>query len=289
MYNTLGDVMKNIRMIILAIVSILCVGALVYFIGFFGDAKNEDSSIVSQKLSSYEIVFDTDTLEYDKNTDLMNGVSAMGENGEDLTQYVTVSCKPTKNISIKELTYSINKAGYDINNFTRKLVVNGAYEGPSIAIEDGNIKIALNEINQLSSIVSRSGAIDSDDGFGRKCAITATFNGDVMGVGEYVATVTAENILGDTKSAKIGVTVVESNSSIIKLSASSITLNIGDTFVPQDYVVEAESKEYGDIKAGVVCDSDVDTTKAGHYTATYIIKGVPELENEKATLYVTVK
>lgn len=281
--------MKNIRIIILAIISILCVGVLVYFIGFFGDAKNNDATITSQSKMEYEISFDTDTLNFKKGTDLMNGVSAKGMNGEDLTKYVTVSCKPTNNISVKELTYSINKSGYEIKDYTRRLVIDGAYNGPSISIEEGNIEIPINEINQLSSIVSRSGAIDSDDGFGGTCSITAMINGEVLELGDYVATVTAENMLGDTKSAKIGITVTEQSSSIIKLKSSSITLNKGDTFIPQDYIDHAESKEFGDVTLYVTCDDIIDTNTVGQYTATYIIKGIPELKNEKATLYVTVK
>lgn len=281
--------MKNIRAIILVIISIVCVGLLVYFIGFFGDAKNEDATISSVSKMRYEITFDTDTLQYTKDTDLMTGVSARGENGEDLTKFVTVSCKPTSNIAVKELTYSINKSGYEIKDYTRRLTVDGAYTGPSISIDDGNIEIALNEINQLSSIISRSGAIETDDGFGRSCSITATFNADVTEIGEYVATVTAENILGDTKSAKIGVTVTESSSSIIKLRTTSITLNIGDEFIPEEYVTEAMSKEFGDMKMAVYCEHNVDTTRAGGYTAVYSFKNIPELKNEKATLYVTVK
>lgn len=282
--------MKNTRAIIIGAISILSVALIIYFAMFFGKADNNSVQITTQGQKEYTISFATDTLHYTKGTNLMQGVSAISEDGEDLTADVTVSCKPTSNILTKTLTYSVNKSGYAIKSFERKLIIDGSYNGPSITVGDGNIEVPLDKVNSLSSIINRSGIIKTDDGFGGKCSITAEILVmDEVELGDYVALITAENMLGDTTSVKISVTVVDAEQSIIKLNTSSITLNVGDKFEPQDYIKSAISKEYGDVSQMVMCDTDIDTSKAGIYRAEYTIHGIKELQNEKAVLYVTVK
>lgn len=281
--------MKHIKTLIIIAVCALCAGALVYFIFFFGGAKNDNATVTTSPQKSYEITFDTDTLHYTIGTDLMSGVKATDENGKELTDEVTVSCKPTNNIAVKELSYSINQAGYEIKSYNRRLVIDDAYEGPSIEVLEGNIEIPLNEIENMSQNVSKSGLVVTDDGFGRSCSITAVPSAKIDTAGDYVITITAENMFGDTKSTKLGITVTEATSSIIKLTTSSITLNIGDKFLPQNYIKSAVSKDYGDVTGAVVCTTVVDTSKAGRYVAEYKINGISELKNEVAKLYITVK
>lgn len=282
--------MKNTRAIIIGAISIVSVALIIYFALFFGKADNKVIQVTTQGQKTYTISFDTDTLHYKKGTNLMQGVTATGENGEDLTADVTVSCKPTTNILTKTLTYSVNKTGYAITTTERKLVIDESYSGPKITIGDGTIEVPIDKVNSLSSIVSKSGVIKTDDGFGGRCAITAEILVmDDIDLGDYVANVTAENMLGDTTSVKISVTVVDAEQSIIKLNASSITLNVGEEFNPQSYIKSVNSKEYGDLTSAVVCDSDVDTSKAGVYRAEYRIHGIEEYRNEKTVLYVTVK
>ncbi len=260
-----------------------------YFIFFFGGAKNDNNELTTIAQKEYEITFATDTLEYNKKTSFMDGVTATDENGVDLIDEVTVSCKPTNNISVKELTYSVNKAGYVIKSYTRRLVINGDYTGPTITVADEDIEIPLNEVNNLSSFISRSSAIDTDDGFGRKCSITAVFNAQVTDLGDYVITITAENMFGDTKSVKTSVSVTDPNSSIIKLTTSAVTISVGDKFVPEEYIKSAVHDEMGDISTAVICTSTVDTKTPGQYTVTYSFGNIDELKNEKATLTVTIK
>lgn len=281
--------MKYTKQILTAIVCVICIGVIVYFIFFFGDAKNENATVTTIHSNTYTISFDTDTIEYQSGTNLMAGVSATGENGEDLTSDVTVSSKPTKNILVKELTYSINKSGYDIIPFTRTLTLPSDYKGPSIDVEQGEIKVPIDQITSLSAIINQSDKIKSDDGFGSRCAMTAEFTTDVTDIGDYVIEITAQNTLGDTKKTKMSVTVVEAESSIIKLTAASVAINVGDKFEPEQYVKSANHKELGDVRSAIVITNTVDTTKAGRYTVTYSFGDIEELKNEKAVLIVTVQ
>lgn len=280
--------MERAKKIITPIIAVLCVLAIVYLLFFFGKNAMPKDELTTVALKEYSITFDKSEIDYDKSTDFMDGVTATDSNGNDLTQFVTVSCKPTNNISKKTLTYSINKSGYKILTFERSLLLNSSYNGPSIDINGSGVEVPLDRINSLSSIIDSSDIISTDDGFGTPCAISAVIqNQEEIAVGDYVATISAQNIFGDTATAKISVTVTPAESSIIKLSVSSITLNKGDEFEPLDYVISAEHEKYGDLKPYVIAD-EIDTSKAGIYNIEYKIEGIRELENEVTYLSVTV-
>lgn len=280
--------MKNFSKILSVVVAIVCIAILVYLFFFFNGSKNLENEVTTIQKQHYSITFDNDILEYNESTNFINGVTAIDENGNDLLKYVTVSCKPTDDIKVKTLTYSINKAGYEIQSFERTLVIKEKYSGPSIEYSGNSFSIPIDRVGNISSEIAKSDIVDTDDGFGGKCSISAVINADKVDVGDYVATVTAQNLLGDTASVKIAVTVTESEASIIKLKASSVSVGRGEAFEPLDYVVSAYDETYGDVTANVVVDNTVDTSVAGVYTVEYRIGGIKELENEKTKLYVTV-
>lgn len=279
--------MKNSVKIISIIVSALCVGVLVYLVFFFGEANAPLESITTQKLTDYEITFETPELEYDKSVDFLDGAKAVDENGVDLTNEITVSCKPTKNISRKVLTYSINKAGYRFKTFERELVISSNYSGPSIKPTGEAIKIPINKLENATQIVAASQSIATDDGFGNPCSISVSLP-QIEEIGDYVATVEASNIFGDTAVCKITVSIIEAENTTIRLSASSISIGIGEKFDASEYILSASNDEYSDLTPYIVIDSDVDTSKSGVYTVKYSIQGIPELKDETAYLYVTV-
>lgn len=279
--------MNNKSAIIKAVIGVLCVVALVYLIFFFGNGPKNDEQVTTLALKRYTISFDTSHLEYEKGIDFMQGVSATDENGADLTEFVTVSCNPTDNMYRKTLSYSINKAGYKIESFERALILSPSYSGPTVSATD-SIEISLDEINNLSSAIQKSGAIQADDGVGNECSISASIEADEITLGDYVATVTAQNIFGDTATTKISVTVTEPKNSIIKLKASSITINRGDKFDPMEYLLSAKNDEYGDLTPYIVATDNVDTSKSDSYVVEYRIKGIPELSDEVARLFVTI-
>lgn len=280
--------MEKAKKIAIPIIAIICVLAIIYLLFFFGKNVAPSSELTTAIQKEYTISFDTDELMYSNGVDFMDGVTALDENGENLSSFVTVSCKPTKNISTKILTYSINKSGYKISTFERKLILDSSYTGPSIEISGDGIEVPLDQVKNLSSILSTSNMITTDDGFGATCSITAAIQSqEEITIGDYVATVTAQNIFGDTADTKTTITVVSPESSIIKLSATSVTINKGDSFNPIDYVLSCYDEAYGDLLPYVVADN-IDTSKSGIYTIEYKIEGMTELENEISYLYVTV-
>lgn len=280
--------MKNISKILTFVVAVACVGILVYLIFFFNVESQFKSEVTTAPQKQYEIVFDEPELHYSLGTDFMQGVTAKDADGNDLTQYVTVSCKPTNDFKRKTLTYSINKSGYEIQSFERILTVDDDYKGPSITYNGSGFEIPIDKIGSLSTEVAKSEDVETDDGFGGKCSVSAVINSQDIEIGDYSATVTAQNILGDSTSIKISVTVTEASASIIKLKASSVSLNKGKAFNPMDYLSSAYCEEYGDVSSHVIADNTVDSNTAGVYTVEYSIAGIKELQNEKAYLYVTV-
>lgn len=278
----------KIRKLIVPIIAVICVAIIALLAIFSNKIFNNEQEFTTEALKSYTITFEGDELDYSSGMNFMQGVSAVDEDGNDLTKYVTVSCKPTNNIKIKTLSYSINQIGYEIKSFERRLVVNGSYTGPSINIDGGTVEVPLDEIKSLSSIVNSSGLVETDDGFGNPCTVSASLNETEISIGDYVATVVAENILGDTASAKITVSIVPAKSSKIKLSVTSITVNVGDKINPADYVLDSVDPEYGEIKPFVQYN-EVDTSAPGVYAIRYTIKNIVELKDEVAVLTVTVK
>ena len=277
---------KTVKVITL-ITAAVCVGALIYFIFFFGNTAVPENELTTAQLTDYEITFDTPELEYYDGCDFLQGVKAQDENGIDLSEYVTVSCKPTKNLHKKVLTYSINKSGCKIKSFERTLTIPKSYTGPSVTSNGTTLEIPLNKLDSISAFAANQDIIITDDGFGNPCSFSISTPA-IDGVGDYVSSVTATNILGDTASCKLAVSVVEADTSVIKLSASSVNISVGDSFSPEDYIVSCNHEDYGDLTPYVSISNNVDTSKSGVYTVEYSIKGIKELQNEKTYLYVTV-
>lgn len=280
--------MKNLSKIITIAVAVLCIGILVYLIFFFNGTPEYSSEITTTEQKEYTISFEGEELLYSSGVDFMQGVKATDSDGNDLTDSVTVSCKPTNDIKKKVLTYSVNKSGYKIMNFERTLVIEGKYKGPSISYDGSEFEIPIDKIGNLSSEIAKSGIIETDDGFGGKCSVSAAISSQSITVGDYAAKVTAQNIFGDIATVKIAVTVTDASTSIIKLKASSVSINRGDSFDPMEYVSSAVYGNYGDVLSHIVADNTVDTKTAGVYTVEYRIKNIAELKDEKAYLYVTV-
>lgn len=278
----------KLRKIILPIIAILCVGAIALLVHFASNSFDNEKEFSTSALKQYTISFDENELIYTQGVNFMQGVTAVDENGCDLIKDVTVSIKPTNNIKKKELSYSINKVGYEIKSFSRDLIVRGEYDGPLIKIVNGQVEVPIDQLKSLSAIVNSIDILETDDGFGSPCSVSARINEDEIELGDYVAIVTAENLLGDVATAKLTVTVTEAEGSKIKLSARSITVNAGEKVNPADYIVSCVDEEYGDLTPYIVYN-EINTSKSGRYTITYKIKGITELKDEHASLTVIVK
>lgn len=281
--------MIKFKKFLIPFIAVLCIGIIVFLVLFSNDMLEKSEQFTTEALKSYSITFDSDELVCNGSINFMQGVTATDENGVDLTEYVTVSCTPTKEMNKKVLTYSINKAGYRIDSFERKLLLDFDYNGPSIKIVENSVEVPIDQVNNLTLLVEQANIIATDDGFGNSCGIAVQLETSQVELGDYIATVTASNIFGDSVSAKLNITITQAEHSIIKLSASSVTLNVGDSFDASAYVVSANDSDLGNLIGNVVYNSDVDTSKPGTYTVEYFVKGVMEHENDKAYLTVTVK
>lgn len=158
---------------------------------------------------SYTITFEKADLKYNSRcTDIMKGVKAQGDGGEDLTKWIRAEIKPTDDIRLKRICYRINKKSYEKKYFERRMILCDSYNGPVLKIKKDTVEISLKKIDTLCEKLLKTQAVTVEDGFGnRSCKLTASFGEKKVEKGVYTVTVTAENHLGDTVSKKIKVIV----------------------------------------------------------------------------------
>lgn len=158
---------------------------------------------------SYTITFEKSEIKYNsKCTDLMKGVKAQGDDGEDLTQWVNMEIKSTDDIRLKRLCYRVDKKGYEKKNFERQMILCDDYDGPVLKTKKDTVKISHKKIDTLCEMLLKTQTVTAEDGFGnRSCKLTASFGKERVEKGTHTVTITAENHLGDKVSKKIKVVV----------------------------------------------------------------------------------
>lgn len=93
---------------------------------------------------------------------------------------------------------------------------------------------------------------------------------------------------GIEKKINVDIEIKDTKIPIINLTTESVTLTVGDTFDPNQYVKDAYDEIDGDLKEGIKMDNPVDMTKAGDYNVTYTVVDNHELSVSKV-LTVSVK
>lgn len=227
----------------------------------YKDDNNQNSS------ENIKIIFDDD-LVYDGTgeLDLLDGVSAQGENGTDLTSRLNAKIVLAGND--KEIRYSVSNDNGQIVYKARNLVLKN-YQGPEIIAND-HLNFDVKDLNNLVTVLNERDELKGLDGFGKDITNQITYQREKVSDGIYRLTFTLNNIYLDSTSLTVKANISGAISDpILELYRSSIELDVGSVFYPEDYIKIANDENGNSIKDQVEISSLPNTMQPGVYNVLY--------------------
>lgn len=227
----------------------------------YKDENNQNSS------ENIKIIFDDD-LVYDGTgeLDLLDGVSAQGEDGTDLTNRLNAKIVLAGND--KEIRYSVSNDNGQIVYKARNLVLKN-YQGPEIIAND-HLNFDVKDLNNLVTVLNKRGELKGLDGFGKDITNQITYQREKVSDGIYRLTFTLNNIYLDSTSLTVKANISGAISDpILELYRSSIELDVGSVFYPEDYIKIANDENGNSIKDQVEISSLPNTMQPGVYNVLY--------------------
>ena len=194
----------------------------------YKDENNQNSS------ENIKIIFDDD-LVYDGTgeLDLLDGVSAQGEDGTDLTNRLNAKIVLAGND--KEIRYSVSNDNGQIVYKARNLVLKN-YQGPEIIAND-HLNFDVKDLSNLVTVLNGWGELKGLDGFGKDITNQITYQREKVSDGIYRLTFTLNNIYLDSTSLTVKANISGTISDpVLELYRSSIELDVGSVFYPEDYI-----------------------------------------------------
>lgn len=282
--------MKKALNIIITSISIICAIITVVLILFADTIFQVDSSgnVIITTTESVNISFDTDPLIIDgTDLSLLQGVTAIDENGKDVTNMVSASV--VNDNEQKLILYGINDPNYDLESFERGLQLKN-YEGPSISIKNKNYTCDINDLETYITDMIAEGNIKAKDGYGNDISKNVYIDPStqITESGKQHISLVVKNTFVDMEKKDIEIDItgkVEKNRVI--LSSESITVRKGNNFSPRKYIATAENGDGEDISDMIVFDNQTDVNVPGSYSVYYYVAG-EENEEPVATLSVVV-
>lgn len=263
--------MKKSLKIIIGVLIVLASLNLVY-IFFLSDNDSYISSNNKQKdnpnSSKASITFSEEEMYYDGNGDLnlMEGVIAIDHDGSDASEKVFIEIKTDKNIKEKILRYSLVDCNGNKVYRERRLYLKNYY-GPKIDVR----AITLNsqeDLKILMDILIEEEAIFGDNGYGEDITASIDYDYTIEDGYTYRVTFTLTNEFNDTYSCSEDFEVL-SQDPTLTLKESTVTLAVGESFNPWDYISSTWDPVDGDIKSNVRIEGEVDTKTPGEYYISY--------------------
>lgn len=227
----------------------------------YKDDNNQNSS------ENIKIIFDDD-LVYDGTgeLDLLDGVSAQGEDGTDLTSRLNAKIVLAGNG--KEIRYSVSNDNGQIVYKARNLVLKN-YQGPEIIAND-HLNFDVKDLNNLVTVLNERDELKGLDGFGKDITNQITYQREKVSDGIYRLTFTLNNIYLDSTSLTVKANISGAISDpILELYRSSIELDVGSVFYPEDYIKIANDENGNSIKDQVEISSLPNTMQPGVYNVLY--------------------
>lgn len=227
----------------------------------YKDENNQNSS------ENIKIIFDDD-LVYDGTgeLDLLDGVSAQGEDGTDLTN--RLNAKIVLDGNDKEIRYSVSNDNGQIVYKARNLVLKN-YQGPEIIAND-HLNFDVKDLSNLVTVLNGRGELKGLDGFGKDITNQITYQREKVSDGIYRLTFTLNNIYLDSTSLTVKANISGAISDpILELYRSSIELDVGSVFYPEDYIKIANDENGNSIKDQVKISSLPNTMQPGVYNVSY--------------------
>lgn len=239
--------------------------------------------------SAAEIQLDSEVLEYDGSgtLNLMEGVQAVGPEGEDLTERVQAILTGDGTLLEKQIRYSVFTEEGRETTVTRTLKMVG-YTGPKLSVEDGLV-LEAEDLPDLIQILTEQGDLTADNGFGQNAANEVSYTREKRGEGYYEVEFKLQNEYLDETSQTVEMWITGEVQDIeLTLSQSSIQIAAGTEFYPQEWIETAHDPVHGDMTSQVQIENRVNLSQAGQYSVIYTLYSYDHTQKAEAVLRVEV-
>lgn len=256
--------MKKITYLI-GIVSLLAL-VIILILSFKMTTENNDDDGQNSSENA-KIIFEGD-LVYDGTgeLDLLDGVNAIDEDGTDLTS--NINAKIVLDGNDQEIRYSVSGENGQIVYKERDLVLKN-YQGPAIIAND-HLSFDAKDLSNLVTVLNKRGELKGLDGFSKDITDQITYQREKVSDGIYQLTFTLNNIYLDSTSLIVKANISGAISDpILELYRSSIELDVGSVFYPEDYIKIANDENGNSIKDQVKISSLPNTMQPGVYNVSY--------------------
>ncbi len=274
--------------IIMSGIGILCCAAL-FLLWLYAGWQEENTGTVYSVASAAEIQLDSEVLEYDGSgtLNLMEGVQAVGPEGEDLTERVQAILTGDGTLLEKQIRYSVFTEEGRETTVTRTLKMVG-YTGPKLSVEDGLV-LEAEDLPDLIQILTEQGDLTADNGFGQNAANEVSYTREKRGEGYYEVEFKLQNEYLDETSQTVEMWITGEVQDIeLTLSQSSIQIAAGTEFYPQEWIETAHDPVHGDMTSQVQIENRVNLSQAGQYSVIYTLYSYDHTQKAEAVLRVEV-
>lgn len=232
-------------------------------------------------LESEELVYSGDGM-----LDLMEGVSALDEEGKDVTDQVQAVLAGESEQNEKRIRYTLHLDSGRTLTETRKLHMEN-YQGPSIEVQSP-LTLTAEELPDLIGILQKDGRLRAGDGFGLDITEYVTCRRTWLSGENYRILFSVSNGYGDTAETTVSAVISgEVEHPELELSVTSVTLSVGEAFDPYSYILSGQDSDgtdrQGDVQVGTVPDTSV----PGTYQVAYTLTSSDGME--QVTKYLTVE
>ena len=274
--------------IIMSGIGILCCAAL-FLLWLYAGWQEENMGTVYSIASAAEIQLDSEVLEYDGSgtLNLMEGVQAVGPEGEDLTERVQAILTGDGTLLEKQIRYSVFTEEGRETTVTRTLKMVG-YTGPQLSVEDGLV-LEAEDLPDLIQILTEQGDLTADNGFGQNVANEVSYTREKLGEGQYEVEFKLQNEYLDETSQTVEMWITGDVQDIeLTLSQNSIQIAANTEFYPQDWIETAHDPVHGDMTSQVQIENRVNLSQAGQYSVIYTLYSYDHTQKAEAVLRVEV-
>ena len=243
-------------------------------------AKSDQAASASADKSADEsgdsltIQFPDEELSYDGSgsLDLIAGVKVLTAGGEEYSNMgLFTTIKSSKMPNEKIVEYAITDDNGRQVKAERTLTLSSDYSGPSISLSGEPSGVSQSDLARIAELLTEEGILHADDGFGRDISSSVTAQAtEVPDTDQYEISLSVTNMLNDSYTKKLYVTVADADSTptsgpVLTLTKSEAVLNVGDTFIFQDYIESAQDDDGTELFQSITVNGTVDTSTPGTY------------------------
>ena len=168
----------------------------------------------------------------------------------------------------QEIRYSVSGENGQIVYKERDLVLKN-YQGPAIIAND-HLSFDAKDLSNLVTVLNKRGELKGLDGFGKDITDQITYQREKVSDGIYQLTFTLNNIYLDSTSLIVKANVSGTISDpVLELYRSSIEIDVGSVFYPEDYIEVANDENGNSVKDQVKISSSLNTMQPGVYNVSY--------------------